>query len=119
MLRRPFENVTQRSDKRIYTATEVLQIDEENIEVIHHRRRRPAHFAVQAKDRNPVHRIVEISRLDHIVLFVAAQPMLRAKGRGEPDILQRYQCVERVRQVTRDRGWMGKQCDTLSRQWLS
>ena len=59
MLCRRFEHVTQRRDEGIDAATEILQIDKHDIESIHHRVRRPAHFAVQAEHRDAVHRIVK------------------------------------------------------------
>ena len=94
MLRRCFENVTQGRDERVDAATHVLEIDQQNVETIHHRRRRPAHFTVKTKNRNAVRRVVEICRLDHVVLLVAAQPMLRAEGGGELYIFQQSQRIE-------------------------
>ena len=82
VLRRRFEHVAQRGDERINPATQILQIDEDDIERIHHRIGRLAHFAVQAEHRDAVHRIVKVRRLDHVVLLVAAQAMLRTEGGG-------------------------------------
>jgi hypothetical protein len=33
-----------------------------------------------------MHRIVEVGGLDHVVLFVAAQSMLRTEGDTEPNV---------------------------------
>ena len=38
----------------------ILQVDQNRIECIHHGIRRPAHFAIEAEDRNAVDRIAEI-----------------------------------------------------------
>ena len=95
-LRSLFEDVAQRRDKRIDPAPEVLQINEQDIERIHHRRRRTAHLTVEAEDGNAVHRIVVIRRLDHVVLLIAAQPMLRAERGAHSHVPERGQRVERV-----------------------
>ena len=78
------EHVPQRGDEGVDAAAEVLQVDQQDIERLHHRVGRPAHFAVEAEHRDAVHRIVEVRRLDHVVLLVAAQAVLRAEGGGEP-----------------------------------
>src|SRR5262245_27902869 len=41
-----FENITQGGDESVDAAADILQIDKQNIETVHHRRRRPAHFPV-------------------------------------------------------------------------
>ncbi len=51
------EHVAQRRDEGIDAAAEVLQVDQQHVEAVHHRRRRPAHRAVEAEHRNAVHRI--------------------------------------------------------------
>src|SRR6185295_15669022 len=56
-----------------------------------------------------IDRIIEIGRLDHVVLFVAAQPMLRAESGSQLKIAQRRQSVERMNQITRHRRWMRQQ----------
>ena len=59
-------------------------------------------------------RIEEVGRLDHVVLLVAAQAVLRAEGGGELDVGQGRQRVERVRQVARHRRRMGEQGDAAA-----
>jgi hypothetical protein len=101
-LRCRFEDVAQRRDERIDTATQVLQIDEDDIACIHHRIGRLAHFSIQAEYRDAMHRIVEVRRFDHVVLLVAAQAMLRTESGGDIDVAASGQCIERVRQVLCD-----------------
>src|SRR5262249_3887552 len=58
-----------------------------------------------------MHRIDEVRRLNHVVLLVAAQTMLWAECRGDLHIAACCQCVERVRQVWRDRWGMWEKCN--------
>ena len=99
MSRCRFEDIAQRRDERIDPATQILQIDEDHIECIHHRIGRLAHFAIEAEDRDAVHRIVEVRRLDHVVLLVAAQAMLRTEGGADLHVAACRQRIERVRQI--------------------
>ena len=77
------KQVAERRDERVYAATDVLQVDEQHIEVIEHRVAGPARSAVKTEHRDAVLRVAEIRRLDHVVLLVAAQAVLRAEGRGQ------------------------------------
>ena len=54
-------------------------------------------------------RVVEVLRLDHVVLLVATQAMLRAEGGGELDVAAGGERIERMRQVGRDRCGMREQ----------
>ena len=65
-----------------------------------------------------MHRIDEVGRLDHVVLLVAAQPVLRAERGGEPHVAERRQRVERMHEIARHRGGMGEQADAASGQRL-
>src|SRR5690606_21888201 len=58
-----------------------------------------AHRAIQTENRDTVHRIDEVRRLDHVVLLVAAQPVLRAERGGDLDVAARGKRVERVREI--------------------
>ncbi len=82
-LRALFQHVTQGRDERVDAAAEILQIDEQHIEAIHHRRGRTTHLTVETEDRNAERRIVEVRRLDHVVLLVAAQTVLRTERCGK------------------------------------
>ena len=59
-------------------------------------------------------RVDEVGGLDHIVLLVALDPVLRAEGGGEVEVGQRGEGVETVRQVGGDRGGMGEQGDAAA-----
>ena len=111
MFRRRFEHIAQRGDEGVDAAAQVLQIDEDHVERVQHRLGRPAHLAVEAEHRDAVHRIVEVGRLDHVVLLVAAQAVLRAESGGELDVAAGGERIERMRQVLRDRSRMRQQGD--------
>ncbi len=117
MLRCRFEDVAQGRDKRIDSTTQILQIDEDHIECIHHRIRRLAHVSIKAEDRDAMHRIVEVRRLDHVVLLVAAQAMLRTEGSADLHVATCGQRIQRVRQVFRDGSGMRKQRHAPPREW--
>ena len=57
---------------------------------------------------------VKSARLDHVVLLVAAQAVLRAEGGGEAQIAERGERVERMRQVGGHRRRMGEQGDAAA-----
>jgi hypothetical protein len=95
------EHVTQGRNERVDPATEVLQIDQQNIETVHHRHRRAANFAVETKDGNAMDRVAEVWRFDHVVLLITAEPVLRAESGGEFDIATPGETVQRVLKMTR------------------
>ncbi len=103
------EDVAQRRDERVNAATQVLQIDQHHVEAVRHRGGWPTHLAVQAEDRDAVQRILEIRRLDHVVLLVAAQPVLRSESGRDVELAAGEERVERMRQVDCDRGGMREQ----------
>ena len=110
MLGRRFQDVAQRCDEGINPAAQILQIDQDNIERVHHRVRRLAHFAIQTEYRDAMHRIAEARRFDHVVLLVAAQTMLRAESSGDLQVAACRQRVERMLHISRDRSGMREQC---------
>ena len=61
-------------------------------------------------------RVAEVRRLDHVVLLVAAQAVLRAEGGSQPEVGQGGQCVERVGEVGGHRGRMGEQRNAAAGQ---
>ena len=99
MLRCRFEDVAQGRDERIDPTTQILQIDEDHVECIHHRIGRLAHLSIEAEDRDAMHRIVEVRRLDHVVLLVAAQTMLRTEGSADLDVAACDQRIQAMRQI--------------------
>ena len=60
-----------------------------------------ADLAVEAEHRDFVDRIDEIRALDHIVLLVAAQAVLRTEGGGEADAAYGSQRIEAVGEILR------------------
>ena len=50
-----------------------------------------------------------VGRLDHVVLLVAAQSVLRTERRRQAHFRQRRERIERVRELARDRGGMREQ----------
>ncbi|ENO77337.1 sulfate transporter [Thauera sp. 63] len=114
-----FQHVAQRGDEGVDAAAQVLQVDQQHVEAVHHRRGGATDLAVQAEHRDAQQRVGVVGGLHHVVLLVAAQPVLRAEGGRQRDVGQRGQGVERVRQVAGHRGRMGEQGDTLARQWAA
>ena len=112
-----FEHIKQGRDERVYPASKILQIDQYDIESLHRLPGRTANFPIQAEHRNIVDRIHEILGLDHIVLLVAPQTVLRAKGRGQVDLLKRRQGIEAVHKIACHRRGVRQQCHAFSRQW--
>ena len=84
--------------------------------VAHRLAGRAAHLAVEAEHRDSVDRVDEVGAFDHIVLLVAAQPVLRAERGGQADVGASGERVEAVREVARDRGGMRDQRDALAVQ---
>src|SRR6266566_688054 len=115
MFRSRLEDIAERRGERINPATQILQIDEDDIACIHHLICRLAHFAIQTKHGDAVYWIVEVRRLDHVVLLVTTQAMLRAERRGDLYVAACGQRIERVRKVCRDRGGMRKARPAMSR----
>jgi hypothetical protein len=64
-----------------------------------------------------MHRIVEGRRLDHVVLLVAAQTMLRAESSCDLYVIACGQSIERVLQVFCDRSGMREQCNAPAVEW--
>jgi hypothetical protein len=111
-----FQHVLQRGDEGVDAAAEILQVDQQHVESVQHFVAGTADVTVQAEHRDAVNRVPEIVRLDHVVLLVAAQAVLRAEGSGEFDAAERGQGVHGVRQVASHRGGMGEQGHALAVQ---
>ena len=111
---RGFEHVAQCGDEGVDAAAQVLQVDQQHVEAVHHGVGGASHLAVQAEYRDAQLRVGEVGRLDHVVLLVAAQTMLGAEGGAQAHVGQRRQRVQRVREVARDRGRMGQQGDAAA-----
>ena len=109
-----FEHVAQGGDEGVDAAAEVLQVDQQDVESLHHRRGRPPDFAVEAEDRDAVDGVEVIGGFDHVVLLVAAQPVLRPEGGAEAEVGAGGERVEGVREVGADAGRMGEQGEALA-----
>ena len=111
-----FEHVAQGGDEGVDAATQILQIDQQHVEAVHHRRGGPAHLAVQAEHGDAVLGVEVVGGLDHVVLLVPAQAVLGPEGRRQLDVGQGRQGVDGVLQIAGDGGRMGEQGDPLARQ---
>ncbi len=78
--RRPLESVDARAD--------VLQVDDEGIDVGEHLRGRAAGLRVEAEDRDAEARVGAVRRLDHVVLTLTRDAVLRSEERGQPGAAQ-------------------------------
>ena len=111
-----FEHVPERGDEGVDAAAEILQVDQQDVEGVHHGVGRAADFAIEAEHRDLVDGIAEIRALDHVVLLVTAQAVLGAEGGGEIQVRQGGQGVEGVGEVLRHRGRVGQQGDASASQ---
>ena len=66
-----------------------------------------------------MHGVVVVGGLDHVVLLVAAQTVLRAERRGQLQVVECRQGVDRVFETRRHRGGVCKQRHTPARQWCA
>jgi hypothetical protein len=96
MLGRCLEHVKQGRDEGINAATQILHIDQDDIESAHRLAGGAANLAVQAEHRNAMHRVGEVEGFHHIVLLVAAQPMLRPESSSDIDVAERRERIERM-----------------------
>ena len=119
VLRGRFKNIAQSCDEGIDTTAQVLQVNEQHVETIHHCRRGTAHLAVETKNRNPVHRVVEVRRFDHVVLFVATEPVLGTEGRNQLYVVAARERVQRVNEVACHGGGVGEERDAAPDQRFS
>ena len=112
---RRLEHVEQGGDEGVDPAADILEIDQDHIECAHALAGRAADLAIEAEHRDVGGRIGIIRRFHHIVLEIAANPVLRAEHRRDvhPGGDQR---VEAVGEVRRHRGGMGEQGDALALQ---
>src|SRR4029453_7227832 len=78
-----------RPNKGVVARTDVLQINQQEIQILQHFARRLAMFAVQTVNRYPESRMFVTSPFNHVVLGLAAITVLRTKERAhlkEPPI---------------------------------
>ena len=96
MLRCGFQHVAQSGNEGVYPTTQVLQVDQDDVERIHRLRGWASDFAIETEHRNIVNRVEIIRRLDHIILLVAPQSMLGAESSGHFDTVERGKHIERM-----------------------
>ena len=113
------KDVQQGRDEGVDAASQILKINQHDVESRHHLPGWTAHFAVKAEYRDVIDRIGEIGRFHHIILLVALQPMLWSEGSGDVDISTSNQRVERMFKSRGHRSRMGNQCNPLSSQFLA
>src|SRR5690349_20874332 len=82
--------------------------------MIEHVVRRPAYFTIKTEDRDAMHRVAEIRRLDHVVLLVAAQSVLGPESGGDVEAPDRAQRIERVLEIRSHGSRMGEQRDATT-----
>ena len=114
---RGLEHVAQRGDEGVDATAQVLQVHQQDVEAVHHLVGGAAHLTVEAEDRDAPAWVHVVGRLDHVVLFVAAQAVLWAKGRAQAHLGQGRERVDAVRELARDRGRVGQQGHASALQW--
>ena len=76
-----------------------------------HLGRRLARLAVEREDRHVAPRILGVRRLDHVVLEVGAEAVLRAEDRGERAVRRGGEPIDDVPELVVDRGGIGEHAD--------
>ena len=75
--------VRHRVDVGVDARADVLQIDDQHVEAAQHLRGRLARLAVERVDRHAPRLVAAVAGLDHVLLHVRAEPVLRAEQRGQ------------------------------------
>ena len=73
----------ERPNECVITRTDVLKIDQQNIDILQHLRRGLAMLSVQTINRNAESRMFVTFPFDHVVLGLTEEPMLRAEKRAQ------------------------------------
>ena len=95
--------VGHRVDVGVDPGPHILQIDDEHVEACEHVGGRLARVAVEREHRNAPTAILGVRRLDHVVLQVRPEPVLRPEERGQRDVRVVVQPVGGVREAAVDR----------------
>jgi hypothetical protein len=85
MRARGAQAVGHRVDVRVDARADVLQIDDERVEAGQHLCRRLARLAVERVDRNLPPRVACVVGLDHVLLHVRSESVLRTEDRPDRD----------------------------------
>ena len=113
-----FQHVKKSGDEGVDATADVLQIDEQHVEVREHLLRGTAHLAIETEYGNPMDRIAKVLRLDHVVLLVTAQPVLRTERGGDVEPADRAQRIERMLEIGGHRRGMREQRDASAFELL-
>ena len=73
-----------RPGERVDPRTDVLQIDDQALQPLEHRRRGLSRLAVKAVDRHAEHFVSAVPGFDHVFLLLTPESVLRREQRGEP-----------------------------------
>ena len=101
----------QRPHVGVDPAADVLQIDDEDVEPFEHLGGRLAAIRVEGVDRDSELRVPPVPGLDHVVLLLAPEPMLRPEERSELPREARVQQRVRVGEGAIDRGLVHQEAE--------
>ena len=102
-------------DERVDARADVLQIDDQHVEPAQHVGRRLTGVAVEREDRDLAAAVAAVRRLDHVVLQVRAEPVLRSEERRQRDLGILKEPIRGVLELRVDRGWVAHEADALAR----
>ena len=103
-----YEGVDARAD--------VLDVDHQHVDQREHLLCRLARLAVQREDRHVAPRILAVRRLDHVVLEVRAESVLRPEDGGQRPVGRCGQAIDNVLEIAVDRGVIGEHADAQALQ---
>ena len=116
MTLRGAQAVGHRVDEGVDAGADVLQVDDQRVEPRQHLGRGLPRLAVERVDRYPQRPILRVGRLDHVVLQVGAEAVLRAENGAEPDGLAQGDPIDDVPERAVDRGRIGDDADAQAVQ---
>ena len=103
-------------DEGVDARADILDVDHEHVDQRQHLRGRLARLAVEREDRHVAARILRVRRLDHVVLQVRAEAVLRTEDRGERPVRRGGEPIDDMAEVTVDRGGIGEHADAQAVQ---
>ena len=110
-LRRLLHGIGHRRHVGVEARADVLEIDDERVDAVEHRRRRPAAVAVERVDRQAG---LGVGFGRHVGVEHAADAVLGAEQRDQLDVLGVVQQVDRGRAVPRAAGVVRDEADALA-----
>ena len=112
--RRALQAVGHRVDEGVDARADVLQVDDEDVEVPQHRLGRLPRFAVERVDRHAWRAVAAVRRLDHVVLQVGVEAVLRTEDRGERHAFGAREPIADMDELGVDRGRVGDDADATA-----